>query len=544
MITKRQKEVLDFIKSFSDELGYAPSLEEIKHHLKLSSVSTAHHHVKSLERDGFLIKEENQPRAIGLTNNEPMIQIPLLGKISAGQPIEAVAERETIAVSQSKLPRQGELFALKVEGDSMIEDGINSGDYVIVRQQVTAENGQRVVALIDNNEVTLKKLYRETNRFRLQPANPTMAPIFVNPERLSIQGVVIETIKSKASSDEVKQGAINSTTGKNKLRLDSATPNNVYLGDALQYYNTWPQPIVIISDGPYGVGGFPGDPHTHTDLGSWYEPHIRMWSSFSSPQTTLWFWNTEVGWAMVHPILEKHGWQYVQCNVWDKGRGHIAGNVNTKSIRNFPVVTEVCVQYIKKPIFSVGGRNLSMQDWLRSEWQRTGLPFSKTNEACGVKNAATRKYFTNCHLWYPPSPEVFEKLVQYANAHGDRNNGPYFSINGMNSMTKEEWSKTRPKFYCPYGVTNVWAHNPLTGKERLKNGSKAVHLNQKPLSLMRRTIEAASEVGDVVWEPFGGLCSGVVASVQTGRQGFAAEISEEVYKIARSRLENVQHSLY
>ena len=150
----------------------------------------------------------------------------------------------------------------------------------------------------------------------------------------------------------------------------------------MEFYDSWPPPIVIISDGPYGIAGYPGDPPTHEGLGEWYEPHIEKWSKRSTSQTTLWFWNTEVGWATVHPVLVKHGWQYRNCHIWDKGLGHIAGNVNGKSIRKFPVVTEVCAQYTKEPVFKGDNKQLSMKEWLRREWTRTGLPFYKANEVC------------------------------------------------------------------------------------------------------------------------------------------------------------------
>ena len=169
---------------------------------------------------------------------------------------------------------------------------------------------------------------------------------------------------------------------------------HLFNGDALELYDSWETPTVIVSDGPYGVNGFPGDLVAPDGLDKWYEPHIKRWSELSTPLTTLWFWNTEVGWATVHPILEKYGWTYVSCCIWDKGMSHVAGNTNTKTIRHLPVVTEVCVQYVKKPMFNVGNIQMSMKEWLRYEWGRTGIPFSKTNEACGVKDAATRKYFT------------------------------------------------------------------------------------------------------------------------------------------------------
>lgn len=170
MLTKRRKQVLDFIKSFRDKRGYSPSLEEIKKHFHFASVSTAHHHVKLLDEMGYLKKQENSPRGIDLYESPPMVQIPILGRISAGQPILAVEDREIISVPQTNIKDDTEnIFALKVEGQSMIDENINNGDVVIVRSQQTAEDGQKVVALINNEEVTLKKLYREKNRIRLQP---------------------------------------------------------------------------------------------------------------------------------------------------------------------------------------------------------------------------------------------------------------------------------------------------------------------------------------------------------------------------------------
>jgi len=202
MLTKRRKQVLDFIKSFRDKRGYSPSLEEIKKHFHFASVSTAHHHVKLLDEMGYLKKQENSPRGIDLYESPPMVQIPILGRISAGQPILAVEDREIISVPQTNIKDDTEnIFALKVEGQSMIDENINNGDVVIVRSQQTAEDGQKVVALINNEEVTLKKLYREKNRIRLQPANSNLDPIFVDPENLKVQGIVIDIIKSMQNNE-------------------------------------------------------------------------------------------------------------------------------------------------------------------------------------------------------------------------------------------------------------------------------------------------------------------------------------------------------
>ncbi|MCL5252887.1 MAG: site-specific DNA-methyltransferase [Candidatus Thermoplasmatota archaeon] len=306
--------------------------------------------------------------------------------------------------------------------------------------------------------------------------------------------------------------------------------------NSLYCYASWPSPTVIISDGPYGLRLFSGDtdePHT---LPQWYEPHIRAWSEKASPQTTLWFWCSEIGWAQVHPLFEKYGWKYVHVNIWNKGIAHAAGNSNTKTLRQFPVVSEICVQYVR----DVKINNLTLKDWLRNEWRRSGLPFSDANKACGVKNAATRKYLTADHLWYFPPPREFELLATYANKHGKSEGRPYFSVDGIRHLTAEEWASYRSKFHCEIGTTNVWNVPPLNGKERIKAAGKSLHLNQKPLELFELIIKASSSIGDVIWEPFGGLCTAALASYKLERKCFSAELNKRFYNIAVRRLYNAR----
>ena len=318
----------------------------------------------------------------------------------------------------------------------------------------------------------------------------------------------------------------------------------IQLGDSLDLYAGWTKPTVIISDGGYGVLGFEGDTSDHLNLPQWYEPHVAAWSKYATPSTTLWFWNSEIGWAAVHPVLEKHGWRYVNCNIWDKGKGHIAGNVNTAKIRRFPVVTEVCVQYVLEA--RVQGKPL--KEWLLQEWKRSGLPQREANKACGVADVATRKYFDQGHLWYYPPPEMFARLQEYANRHGDPAGRPYFSLDGQRPATAEDWATMRSKFYCPHGVTNVWGRNALHGKEREKvnvSNGRAIHLNQKPLDLVMMLIKASSDSGDVVWEPFGGLFSACVAARRLGRRAFGGEIDPTYfhYGLERVKREASQHHL-
>ncbi|SHG13738.1 site-specific DNA-methyltransferase (adenine-specific) [Jatrophihabitans endophyticus] len=311
----------------------------------------------------------------------------------------------------------------------------------------------------------------------------------------------------------------------------------LFCGSAGDFYERWEAPTVIHVDGPYGVSGFPGDPHTADGLAKWYAPHAAAWASAATPETTLWFWGTEIGWALVHPVLDQAGWEYEGLQVWDKGIAHVAGNVNSRTIRGFPVVTEVCARYSRRATFeSEDGALLSMKEWLRSEWLRSGLPLYKTNEACGVKNAATRKYFTQDHLWYFPPPEMMAKLAAYAKTNGRLTKRPYFSLDGATPLTAERWAHMRTKWNHEHGVTNVWAMPAIRGAERIKHNGKIVHTNQKPLALIERLINATSDEGDVVWDPFAGLATTGVAANRLGRRCYTAEITPTVATAAAERL--------
>lgn len=310
----------------------------------------------------------------------------------------------------------------------------------------------------------------------------------------------------------------------------------LYRGDALDAYGSWPKPSTIVSDGAYGLHLFPGDPPTVDGLIDWYRPHVEAWSAAATPATTLWFWNSEVGWATVHPLLVANGWEYETAHIWDKGIAHIAGNVNGASIRRFPVVTEICVLYSRRLMLRTEDGQLPAKEWMRHEWRRAGLPLSLTNEACGVKNAATRKYFTQCHLWYMPPPEMIIRLAEFANRRGAPTKRPYFSLDGVNPPSAGEWAKLRYAWHHTHGLTNVWRTPALHGAERIKTNGSALHANQKPLELMRRILAGSTDPGHVVWEPFGGLCSASVAAVELGRAPYAAEPQLAFADLAEVRL--------
>ena len=188
-LTKRQSEVLDFIKNFIVSHGYPPTIREIGTALGLSSPATTYTHLSQLEKKGYIKKLDSKNRAIELlvdneydNKNENVVEVPLLGKITAGNPIEAIERpNEYFSLPAYLIPKKQEVFTLKVSGDSMINAGIFDGDIIIVERQSTARNGEIVVAMTDDNEVTLKTFYKENGYFRLQPENNTMQPfIFDN----------------------------------------------------------------------------------------------------------------------------------------------------------------------------------------------------------------------------------------------------------------------------------------------------------------------------------------------------------------------------
>jgi repressor LexA len=198
-LTKRQKEILDYIDGFIADRGYAPSFEEIAESFGYSSLATVHEHLSNLERKGYIRKSYNESRSIELVRpgqGEPSLELPLLGAVAAGLPIEAILDNESITVPPDMVRRRKDNYVLRVEGNSMIEEQIRDGDYIVVQAQENAEDGEMVVALVGGDAATVKKLYREPgNRIRLQPANPTMSPIVADARDVRIQGVVVGVIR-------------------------------------------------------------------------------------------------------------------------------------------------------------------------------------------------------------------------------------------------------------------------------------------------------------------------------------------------------------
>jgi len=198
-LTKRQNEILAYLRGHIAEHGYAPSFEEIAEQFTFASLATVHEHLTNLERKGYIRRQYNESRSIEVLpprGTAKATEIPLLGKVAAGLPIESLMHDETIAVPDEILPRRGPNYALKVAGNSMIDEHIIDGDYVVVHGREEAQNGEMVIALVNGSEATAKKFYRETGGWiRLQPANTTMSPMRYQERDVLIQGVVVGIIR-------------------------------------------------------------------------------------------------------------------------------------------------------------------------------------------------------------------------------------------------------------------------------------------------------------------------------------------------------------
>src|SRR5499426_8695 len=197
-LTKRQREILDYLNEFISQHGYAPSLEEIGRRFGLSSLATVHKHLTNLQEKGFIKRAWNRSRSVELVSSRlggRAVELPLLGYVAAGRPIEAVLDsNETIAVPEDLVGKR-DTYVLRVRGDSMIDEQIRDGDYVIIEDRKTANNGEVVIALLNGSDATLKKWYLEGSNIRLQPANPAMQPIVVPLDQVQLQGVVIGVMR-------------------------------------------------------------------------------------------------------------------------------------------------------------------------------------------------------------------------------------------------------------------------------------------------------------------------------------------------------------
>jgi repressor LexA len=196
-LTKRQKEILDFVSGFINDNGYSPSMEEIADHFHFASLNAVFKHLEAIESRGYLHRDSNRARSIQLSQSSAagLQNLPLFGYVAAGKPIEAVSSPQTLPIPDYFLPRRGSYYVLRVRGESMIEEHIQDGDYVVVESRKVANPGDMVVALVDEENVTLKRFYPQGANVRLQPANETLEPMILEAARVKIQGVVVSVMR-------------------------------------------------------------------------------------------------------------------------------------------------------------------------------------------------------------------------------------------------------------------------------------------------------------------------------------------------------------
>lgn len=505
MLTKKQKQVLNFIEKYKKKNDYAPSLEEIKKHLKLSSVSTAHYHIKKLQEGGYLKKEKNQPRGIAVYEKEKMVRVPLLGTIAAGQPIEAMEEKEAIAVPQSKLYRSGKFYALRVLGDSMKDENINDGDLVLMKQQSVADNGQKVVALIDNCEATLKKFYKERGQIRLQPANKNFAPIIVKKnQEFAIQGIVIDIIKNEKGLQATE--LLSEKKQKEKKRSRKMPLNKIICGDAVEELKKLPDEScdIIICDPPYNIGKDFGNNHDKRELNeyvSWCKEWMDECIRVMKPAGTMFIYGFSeiLAYLSVEIPINKRWliWHYTNKNVaslnfWQRSHEAI-----------------ICA-WKKKANFN--------RDDIREPYTKGFL-----NGAAGkVRKGTAGRYSSN-------GKETVYKAHTGGALPRDVIKIPALAGGaGMN----ERW------FICKTCEGKVFEPREL--KKHIDH-EIIKHPTQKPIALSRKLVTSAMPKKDgVVLVPFVGTGSECVAAKKLGQSYIGFEINPDYIKLAEKYLEHTK----
>ena len=492
MLTKRQKQVFDFITSYRKKRGYSPSLEDIRKHFKLASVSTAHFHVKKLQELGLLEKQYNKPRSIALYENEAMVNIPLLGLIAAGQPIEAIQNKETIAVPQNKLPRSperqregkkrdcplrtGEFYALRVIGNSMVDENINDGDIILVKQQNIAENGQKIVALIDNYEATLKKFYKERGYIRLQPANKTIEPIIIKKDKeLTIQGIVIDVIKNEEELQAEKILTAEETPRKkNDIKPYYQKPGFVlYQADALQLLNELPENSVdmVFADPPYLLsnGGFT------CHAGKRVSVNKGEWDVSSGLKKDFEF---HLAWTKAcRRVLKPTG------TIWISGTYHSIYQCGfALQVNKFHILNDVV--------------------WFK--------PNAAPNLSC--------RYFTASH----------ESLIW---ARKEKSAKHIFNYNLMKNGNWQEDFIKKPNLQ----MRSVWAVYPPKKPEK-KFGK---HPTQKPIELLKRIILASTKPKAVILDPFTGSSTTGIVAFSLGRKFIGIDIETKYLELSIKRFQDL-----
>lgn len=516
MLTKRQKEILDFIQSYQKKKGVAPSLKEIGQHFRLSSLSTIHYHIKVLRDKGYLYKEESRPRAISVRKDEPLVKVPLLGMIAAGQPIEAIANSsESIAVPKTKISYGQHYFALKVVGQSMVDENINDGDVVLIRQQPVAENGEKVVALIDNYEATLKTFFKERGQIRLQPANKNYEPIIIKhgEKEVAIQGVVIDIIRNEVASPQILEKFEVEQPVK---RYKEPPLNQLICGDAVVELKKLPSNSVdlVIADPPYWKvinEKWDYQWRTENDYIYWTKQWVKEVARVIKKTGSFYLFGYFRTLAYLLPEIERENFSLRQQIIINKGIKAISGRA-TKNYKMFPNVTESILffNYNHQP---------EIKKFLLQKQKEKGLTAKQINEAMGVKSnggGLWSLYTGENILAQVPTKEQWEKLEK---------------ILGF----RKSYSEVNFIFNPQMGFTDVWNDIDFYKEKRY-------HPTQKPIKLVERLINASTNEGMVVLDPFIGAGSTALACLNLKRYYIGIDIEPEYIQISKERIRELKRT--
>lgn len=479
-LTKRQKQIYDYIKKYIHKHGISPTFKEIGKHLHLKAQSTISEHIEELIGKGFIVKNGYGARSIELFKSiSNLIEIPLLGTIAAGQPIEAITEKETIAIPKNILPKNGNFYALRVAGDSMIDENIESGDLVVIQDQSTAENGQKVVALLNNEEVTLKKFYKEKGHIRLQPANKNLLPIIVKSGEIQIQGVVVDVIKSDNDSRNVPKKKESKKERVTQQEDVSKYTDKIICGEAIENLRKLPDKSIdlIVADPPYNLSqgnqlSWAGSSDLKGFGGKW-DKVMETWDNMPLIE----YFSFTYAWLVeAKRVLKQTG------SIWVFGTYHNIGIINLIfQILGIEIINEVA--WYKRNSFP----NLS------------GRRFTASHETIiwGHVGEKKRSYYFD----YEKSKDYFEP----------------------SDLMKQRGKQMR----------TVWDIPNNKEKEELKYGK---HPTQKPLKVCKRMISLTSKKGDLILSPFAGAGTECLAAKELDRHYLGFELDNAYVEIANKRL--------
>jgi len=510
MLTPKQKKIFEYIKKCLKENDYSPSLGEVGKHFGLVK-STVHQHIETLREKGYLKKIENQPRSIELNEKNKksdLVEIPLLGIIAAGEPIEVFENPETIRVQKNLLSKSGEHYALQVQGNSMINEGIFDGSTVIIRKQPDAENGETVVALINGNEVTLKKIYKEKNGFRLQPANPNIKPIFT--KELVIQGKVISVIRNFEELKE-KINSENELVVQKKNKKERLPLNKIICGDAIELLDKLkPNSIdLVLSDIPYGISLDYWDIlHKNKNtalLGQ--SPAQRGKKAFQRRGKPI------NGWSNADKNIPKEYQEW--CYSWTQ--------------KLFPLLKDGASLFIfgarrtlHRAIIALEDSGFLLRDILA--WEKPSAHHRAQSLSNLLKKRGSCKEAKQWEGWklgnLAPKYEPIAWLFKPYDATTITDN---VLINKLGAMNIEACSINGKS------PTNIL-------KFGFQEGESGLHEAQKPVELLEYLIKLVTTKEQIVLDPFIGSGSTAVACKRLGRKYIGFEISKDYCKIARKRL--------